>query len=49
MTGFSLNSSRQFVVVFLLSLLVTGAAFADSPISAINTEHGLCHGNGACD
>ena len=41
MTGFSLNSSRQFVVVFLLSLVATGAAFANSPISAINTEHGL--------
>jgi YHS domain-containing protein len=41
MTRFSLDSSRQFIAVFLLSLLVTGAAFADSPISAINTEYGL--------
>jgi YHS domain-containing protein len=41
MTGFSLNSSRRFVVVFLLSSFVTGAALAGSPIPAVNTEHGL--------
>jgi YHS domain-containing protein len=41
MTGFSLNPSRQFVVVGLLSLFITGAALAASPIPAVNTEHGL--------
>jgi YHS domain-containing protein len=32
---------RQISVVCLLSLFVTGAALADSPIAAVNTEHGL--------
>jgi YHS domain-containing protein len=41
MTGFSLNPSRQFVVIGLLSLFITGAALAASPIPAVNTEHGL--------
>jgi YHS domain-containing protein len=41
MTGFSLNPSRQFVVVSLLSLFITGAALAASPIPAVNTEQGL--------
>ena len=41
MTGFSLNPSRQLLVVSLLSLFVTGAGFAASPIPAVNTERGL--------
>ena len=32
---------RQILVVCLLSLFVTGAALADPPIAAVNTEHGL--------
>ena len=41
MTRSALNPSRQFVVVCLLSLFVTGAALADPPIGPVNTEHGL--------
>lgn len=32
---------RQIFAIFLLSLFVTGAAMADPPIAAVNTEHGL--------
>jgi YHS domain-containing protein len=41
MTRSPLNPSRQFVVVCLLSLFVTGAALADPPIAPVNTEQGL--------
>ena len=41
MTRSPLNTSRQFVVVCLLSLFVTGAALADPPITPVNTEQGL--------
>lgn len=34
-------SLRQFLVVCLLSLFVGGTALADSPIAAVNSEHGL--------
>jgi YHS domain-containing protein len=32
---------RQILAVGLLSMFVAGAALADSPIAAVNTEHGL--------
>jgi len=32
---------RQILAIGLLSMLVAGAALADSPIAAVNTEHGL--------
>src|SRR5260370_1077148 len=32
---------RQIFAICLLSLFVTGTALADSPIAAVNTEHGL--------
>src|ERR1700756_2442009 len=32
---------RQIFAICLLSLFVAGAALADSPIAAVNTEHGL--------
>ncbi|HEY1888570.1 MAG TPA: YHS domain-containing (seleno)protein [Roseiarcus sp.] len=41
MIGFSLALTRNVLAVCLLSLLVAGAALADSPIAAVNTEHGL--------
>jgi len=41
MIGFSLTWFRQIFAICLLSLFVTGAALADSPIAAVNTEHGL--------
>ena len=37
----SLTLFRQIFAIFLLSLFVTGAAMADPPIAAVNTEHGL--------
>ena len=37
----SLARIRQIFASCLLSLLVTGAALADPPIAAVNTEHGL--------
>ena len=41
MTRSPLNPSRQLVVVCLLSLFVTAAASAATPIAPVNTEHGL--------
>ena len=41
MTRYPLSPSRQFVVVCLLSLFVTAAALAATPIAPVNTEHGL--------
>jgi hypothetical protein len=38
---FSLTQFRQIFVLCLLSLFVAGAALADPPIAAVNTEHGL--------
>src|SRR5208282_1450502 len=32
---------RQILAIGLLSMFVVGAALADSPIAAVNTEHGL--------
>jgi YHS domain-containing protein len=32
---------RQIFAICLLSLFVTGIAMADTPIAAVNTEHGL--------
>jgi hypothetical protein len=37
----SLTLFRQIFAICLLSLFVTGTALADSPIAAVNTEHGL--------
>jgi YHS domain-containing protein len=37
----SLSLFRQILVICLLSLLIAGAAFARSPIPAVNTEDGL--------
>ena len=37
----SLIPFRQILAVGLLSMFVAGAALADSPIAAVNTEHGL--------
>src|SRR5260370_5124431 len=37
----SLTLFRQIFAICLLSLLVTGAAMANPPIAAVNTEHGL--------
>jgi len=37
----SLTLIRQIFAICLLSLFVTGTALADSPIAAVNTEHGL--------
>ena len=36
-----LTPFRQIFAICLLSLFVTGAAMADAPIAAVNTEHGL--------
>jgi len=36
-----LTRFRQIFSICLLSLFVTGTALADSPIAAVNTEHGL--------
>jgi YHS domain-containing protein len=41
MIVFSLTQFRQIFAICLLSLFVAGAALADSPIAAVNTEHGL--------
>ena len=41
MLASSLILFRQIFVICLLSLFVTAAAVADSPIAAVNTEHGL--------
>ena len=41
MIGFSLTPFRQVFSICLLSLFVSGATLADSPIAAVNTEHGL--------
>jgi YHS domain-containing protein len=41
MIDFSLTPFRQIFAICLLSLFVTGAPLADSPIAAVNTEHGL--------
>ncbi len=37
----SLRLFQQILVICLLSLLIAGAAFAESPIPAVNTEDGL--------
>ena len=37
----SLTRFRQIFAICLLSLFVTGATLADSPIAAVNTEQGL--------
>jgi YHS domain-containing protein len=37
----SLIPFRQILAIGLLSMFVAGAALADSPIAAVNTEHGL--------
>jgi len=37
----SLTRFRRISAICLLSLFVTGTALADSPIAAVNTEHGL--------
>src|SRR5260370_20229655 len=37
----SLTLFRQIFAICLLSLLVTGAAMANPPIAAVNTQHGL--------
>ena len=37
----SLTLFRQIFAIFLMSLFVTGAAMADPPIAAVNSEHGL--------
>jgi YHS domain-containing protein len=39
--GPSLRPFRQILVICLLSFLIVGAAFARSPIPAVNTEDGL--------
>jgi len=41
MMVFPLTRSRQIFSICLLSLFVTAAALADSPIAGVNTEHGL--------
>jgi hypothetical protein len=41
MIGFSLTPFRQIFAICLLSTFVTGTTLADSPIAAVNTEHGL--------
>ena len=41
MLASSLTLFRQIFAICLLSLFVTGTALADSPIAAVNTEHGL--------
>ena len=41
MLVFWLAPLRQILAVCLLSLFVTGSALADSPIAAVNSEHGL--------
>jgi len=41
MIVFSLTQFRQIFVICLLLLFVAGAALADPPVAAVNTEHGL--------
>jgi YHS domain-containing protein len=41
MIGFSLTPFRQIFAICLLSLFVSGAALAGSPIAPVNSEHGL--------
>ena len=41
MIVFSLTQCRQIFVICLLLLFVAGAALADPPVAAVNTEHGL--------
>jgi hypothetical protein len=41
MIVFSLARFRQIFVICLFSLFASGAAFAEPPIAAMNTEHGL--------
>ena len=41
MLASSLTLFRQIFAICLLSLFVGSAALADSPIAAVNTEHGL--------
>jgi YHS domain-containing protein len=41
MVASSLSPVRQIFAICLLSLFMAGAASAESPIAAVNTEHGL--------
>src|SRR6267378_7221695 len=41
MIVFSLTPLRQIFAICMFSLFVAGAALADPPIAAVNTEHGL--------